>query len=78
MVNNKYTVINLNILSLQLQFIGLIGINQYLLNEFKFYLQFFHSVVKLITINIITCIHIRYCTMGMLGIVFVCSLQAII
>ncbi len=35
MVNNKYTIISPNTMSLQLQFIGLIGMNQYLLNKFN-------------------------------------------
>ncbi len=44
-VNNKYTIINLNTMSLQ--FIVFIGINQYSLNKFyKLYLQFFESFIN--------------------------------
>ncbi len=46
-VNNKYTIINPNTLSLQLQFIGLIGTNQYLLNKFNESIcNWFYSIIN--------------------------------
>ncbi len=54
MVYNKYTIINPNTLSLQLQFIGLIGMNQY---EPTFAIGF----TKLSIFIIIVWIYILYC-----------------